>query len=120
MAELARIARLRADLELRRYAGYRSHAEAMRRHVGEAREELAAAMAAPASDALDQWRLATALVGYRAGQLHQAEEALLRMQPALDAARAAAATAFGRAEAIAQLRRLTARKEQERKARRTS
>ena len=42
MAELARIARLRADLELRRYAGYRSHAEAMRRHVDEAREELAA------------------------------------------------------------------------------
>lgn len=120
MAELARIARLQADLELRRYAGYRSHAEAMRRHVDDAREELAAAMAAPASDALDQWRLATALVGYRAGQLHQAEEALLRMKPALDAARAAAATAFGRAEAIAELRRLTARQEQEQKARRTS
>lgn len=119
MAQLARIARAKADLELRRYAGYRGHADAMRRHIESARDELTQAMAAPPTDAMDQWRLATALVGYRAGQLHRAEEALLRMQPALAAARAAAATAFGRAEAIAELRRLTVRQEQEEKARRS-
>lgn len=119
LTQLARIARTRADMELRRYASYRRHADAMSRQIETARDELAAAMAAPATDALDQWRLATALVGYRAVQLHRAEDALQLMQPSLNAARGAAATAFGRAEAIAELRRLTIRQEAEDKARRS-
>lgn len=119
LEQLARIARTQADIELRRYASYRRHADAMSRQIDGAREELTAAMVAPATDALDQWRLATALVGYRAAELHRAEEALLRMQPSLNAARAAAATAFGRAEAIAELRRLTIRQDREDAARRS-
>lgn len=109
--QMARIARARADLELRRYAACRAQADAMRQQVETARSELAAAMTVPGPDAMDHWRLATALVGYRAGQLHRAEDALTRIQPALESARGAAARAFGRAEAIAQLRRLKAAQE---------
>lgn len=117
LGQLARIAKAGADLELRRYAAHRTQAEAMRHQVETVREELAQAIAAPA-DALDQWRLTVALVGYRSGQLHRAEDALMRIQPSLEAARTVAARAFGRAEAIAQLRDITAAREREDKFRR--
>lgn len=116
---LARLARMRADLELRRYAAYRAQADEMRRHVDTIRDELHAAMTAPAGDALDQWRLTTALVGYRAGRLHRAEDGLARMQPALAAARKNATVAFGRAEALVQLQRMTVAKDREARDRRS-
>lgn len=116
---LARLARMRADLELRRYAAYRAQADEMRRHVDTIRDELHAAMTTPAGDALDQWRLTTALVGYRAGRLHRAEDGLARMQPAMDAARKNATVAFGRAEALVQLQRMTVAKDREARDRRS-
>lgn len=106
LGQLARIARARADMELRRYAACRAQSDALRAHVEAIRAELAAAIGAPVADSVDQWRLTTALVAYRADEVHRAEGALARMQPAVDAARAAAAQAFGRAEAISELRSL--------------
>ncbi len=106
LGQLARIARARADIELRRYAACRAQSDALRAHVEAIRAELAAAIEAPVADSVDQWRLTTALVAYRADEVHRAEGALARMQPAVEAARAAAAKAFGRAEAISELRSL--------------
>lgn len=113
LGQLARLARLKADADLRRYSAYRAHADAMQRQVDALRAELGEAIATPVSDALEQWRLTTALVAYRTGKAQRAEVALERMKPGLEAAQRAAALAFGRAEALSQLRRLTL--EQERK-----
>ena len=105
LGKLARIARLKADADLRRYSAYRAHADAMQRQVEGIRAELAEAIATPVSDALGQWRLTTALVAYRAGEAQRSEAALTRMKPGLDAAHRAALLAFGRAEALLQVQR---------------
>ena len=107
LGKLARIARLKADADLRRYSAYRAHADAMQRQVDAVRAELAETIATPVSDALDQWRLTTALVAYRTAEAQRSEVALARMKPGLDAAHRAAVLAFGRAEALLQVQRLT-------------
>ena len=117
LGQLARLARIKADADLRRYSAYRAHADAMQRQVDALRAELSEAIATPVTDALDQWRLTTALVAYRTGQAQRGEVALGRMKPGLEAARQAAALAFGRAEALAQLQRLTLAEERQRKER---
>jgi len=106
LGKLARIARLRADADLRRYSAYRAQAEAMQRQLDAVRAELSEAIATPGSDALDQWRLTTALVTYRTGQTQRCEAALAGMKPGLEAAHRAAVLAFGRAEALSQLQEL--------------
>lgn len=120
LGQLARLARIKADADLRRYSAYRAHADAMQRQADALRSELGEAIATPVSDAPEQWRLITALVAYRTGQAQRAEVALARMKPGLEAARRAATLAFGRAEALSQLRQLTLeqqRKEAERRRR---
>ncbi|SHM32626.1 hypothetical protein SAMN05444389_10744 [Paracoccus solventivorans] len=108
LGQLARIARVKADGELRAYSAHRAQAEAMQRQLDAVRAELAQAIAAPtAPDAPAQWRQTAALVGYRSEQLRQAEIALSRIRPGLEAARQAAVRAFGRSEALSQLQALT-------------
>ena len=88
LGRLARIARVKADGELRAYSACRAQAEAMQRQLDAVRAELAQAIAAPtAPDAPAEWRQTAAMVGYRAEQLRQAEIALARIRPGLDAAR---------------------------------
>ncbi len=95
LGQLARIARVKADGELRAYSARRAQAEAMQRQLDAVRAELAQAIAAPtAPDAPAEWRQTAALVGYRSEQLRQA-------------ARQAAVRAFGRSEALSQLQALT-------------
>lgn len=120
LGQLERLARIKADRELRRYAAWHSQADAMQRQVDVVRDELAQAVAAPADGGPGQWQLATAVVGYRAGQLHRAEDELTRLRPGLEAARATAAKAFGRAEALGQLRRMTLSAERLDRQRRTT
>lgn len=107
LGQLERIARIKADRELRRFAAFRAQSQAMQTHIDTARGDLAAAAAVPVPDLLAQWQMTTAIVGYHAHHLHRAEADLERLRPGLDAARSAAALAFGRAEALAELRRLT-------------
>lgn len=118
LAQLERLARLKADRELRRYSAFRAQSDAMQRQIDDARAELSAAAATPLTDAPSGWAATTALVGYHAGQLHRAEDSLDRLRPGLDAARTTAARAFGRAEALAELRRLTIARDREEKQRR--
>ena len=117
--QMGRIARAKADLELRRYAAHRAQADAMQRHVDDVRHELTEAIASPCGTDADRWRLTVAMVGYRAEAAHRAEQALRLMRPSLDAARASAAAAFGRAEAIAQLKQMAADEARARKLRRS-
>lgn len=113
LGKLAGIARIRADIELRRFAAVRKQAAAMQGQIDAVRSDLAEAIAAPATDALEHWQQTAALVGYRAEAVLRAEIALKRMKPALDSAHAAAAAAFGRAEALVQLRDLTLGRERQ-------
>jgi len=108
LGRLARIARVKADGELRSYSARRAQAEAMQRQLDSVRAELAQAVALPAApDAPAQWQQIAAMVGYRSEQLRQAEIALARIRPGLETARQAAVRAFGRAEALSQLQALT-------------
>ncbi len=108
LGRLARIARVKADGELRSYSARRAQAEAMQRQFDSVRAELAQAVALPAApDAPAQWQQIAAMVGYRSEQLRQAEIALARIRPGLETARQAAVRAFGRAEALSQLQALT-------------
>lgn len=118
LGQLARLARIKADAELRRYSAYRAHADAMQRQVDSLRADLSEAIASPASNAPEQWRLTAALVAYRTGEAQRGEAALARMKPGLEAAHRAATRAFGRAEALVQLQGLareSERREAERK-----
>lgn len=117
LAQLERLARLKADRELRRFSAFRAQSDAMQSQIDLARDELSAAATTPLSQAPSAWAAAAALVGYHAGQMHQAEDALDRLRPGLDAARTTAARAFGRAEALGQLRRLTRQRDREDKQR---
>lgn len=108
LGRLARIARVKADGELRSYSARRAQAEAMQRQLDSVRAELAQAVALPAApDAPAQWQQIAAMVGYRSEQLRQAEIALARIRPGLETARQVAVRAFGRAEALSQLQALT-------------
>lgn len=107
LGQLERLARIKADRELRRFAAFRAQSQAMAAQINAARGDLAAAAAVPVPDLLTQWQMTTAIVGYHAHHLHRAEAEMERLRPGLDAARTAAALAFGRAEALAELRRLT-------------
>ena len=108
LGHLARIARVKADSELRAYSARRAQADAMQRQLDAVRAELAQAISLPTvPDALAQWRQTAAMVGYRSEQLRQAEIALAHIRPGLEQARQAAVQAFGRSEALSQLQTLT-------------
>lgn len=108
LGRLARIARVKADGELRSYSARRAQAEAMQRQLDSVRAELAQVVALPAApDVPAQWQQIAAMVGYRSEQLRQAEIALARIRPGLETARQVAVRAFGRAEALSQLQALT-------------
>lgn len=117
MAQLERLARLKADRDLRRFSAFRAQSDAMQRQIDAARTALLAAASTPISETPAAWGTAAALVGYHAGQMHRAEDALDRLRPGLDAARTTAARAFGRAEALGELHRLILRQDREEKQR---
>lgn len=102
---LERIARLKADLEMRRLAAFRAHVEAARHRVRQLEDELDTLYRAERPFSIAEARLANALAGERSRALLNAEQELARLLPGYEQARQAAAREFGRAEAVHSLRR---------------
>lgn len=101
---LERIARLKSDLEMRRFAAFRAHVEAARARIGQIEHELEALYRADTPFSVAEARLVNALAGERSRALLTAERELERMMPGYEQARRSAAREFGRAEAVHGLR----------------
>ncbi|WP_199258782.1 hypothetical protein [Paracoccus binzhouensis] len=115
LAGLERIARLKADLELRRFAAFRAHVDAARQRIDQLGQALETLYGAETGFSIAEARLANLLAGERSRALLSAERDLERMLPGYEAARQAAAREFGRAEAVQALREtLAARARQDR------
>ncbi|ARC36496.1 hypothetical protein A6J80_08990 [Paracoccus yeei] len=100
LAQLERLARLKSDLEMRRFSAYRAHVTAAEERIAAIRDDLQAIHAAPAAFSVAEARLANALAGERTRALLRAEADLRQMLPGFEAARALAKREFGRVEVL--------------------
>lgn len=105
LARLERVARLKADQELKRFAAFRRHVAGLRAESDRLQAELLAEAARGAPESLGEARLAHALTRHTAGERLAVQGELDRLAPAFEAARLAAVREFGRAEVIAGLGR---------------
>lgn len=103
LSQLARVAQLKSDLELRRFAAFRAHVITARAQVDGIGNELSEASAQAAPQSLDDLRMLAAHIGLRTTDLMRAEADLANLTPRFDAARAQATRAFGRARALEQM-----------------
>ncbi|WP_347267339.1 hypothetical protein [Paracoccus sp. (in: a-proteobacteria)] len=115
LAQLQRIARLKADLEMRRFAALRGHVDAARATVSRLEGEIEGLYRAERAFSPAEARLTNALAGDCGRALGRAERDLQRLLPAYEVARQAASRALGRAEALGMLQdglRVKERREQ--------
>ncbi len=105
LAGLERIARLKADMEMRRLAAFRAHVEAARHRIGRLEAELEAIYCSDQPFSIPEARLTNALAGERSRALLAAEDELARILPGYEQVRQAAAREFGRGEAVHALRK---------------
>ncbi|MDO5605159.1 MAG: hypothetical protein Q4G25_08370, partial [Paracoccus sp. (in: a-proteobacteria)] len=89
---LARIAQIRADAELKRFAAFRAHVDALHRQHGELRAHINQGYGhAEDSFSVIGLRLAAVRAGRLARETSRIEAELARLAPGFDAARARAA-----------------------------
>lgn len=105
LAALERIARLRAEQELKKLAAFRSHVLAAHERAEASRAAMAQSYAAAAPLGIAEARMANVQAGRAARDLARAQQDLRQMQPRFDMLRQHAGREFGRAEALAELSR---------------
>ena len=105
LGRLERVARLKADVELKRFAAFRRHVAGLHVEADRIARDIIAEAGRGAPSSVGEARLAHALTRRMAGERIAVEGEIGRLQPAFDAARQAAAQAYGRAEVIAALGR---------------
>lgn len=105
LAQLQHLARLRSDLEMRRFSAYRASVAAARDRIGQIEDELQQLYEVPEAFSISGARLTNALAGDKTRALHREESELQRMLPGFETARQAAMREFGRAEVLRELRR---------------
>ncbi|RNF32906.1 hypothetical protein [Paracoccus methylarcula] len=103
LAALERIARLKAERELRKFAAFNEHMQAARLRAGHLREVLEQSYRSDAPLSLPEARLANAQASRAARELRVADRELERLTPRFEQARRAAVREFGRAEALREL-----------------
>lgn len=103
LAQLERIARIKAERELKRFAAFSVHMAKARDHADAMRTALDQSYRSAAPLSVAEARIANAQAGRSARELRQAEAEVARMQPRFDAARRDAAREFGRAEVLLNL-----------------
>ena len=97
---LERLARIKADRELKKFAAFSAHVTAARARVDGFQTALLQAHEAQAPLSLPEARAANAQAGRAARQLIQADAELARMLPRFEVARRQASREFGRAEVL--------------------
>ena len=105
LGRLERVARLKADVELKRFAAFRRHVAGLQADADRIAAGIIAEAARGAPASVDEARLAHAITRQMAGERIAVEGEIDRLRPAFDTARQAAAQAYGRAEVIAALGR---------------
>lgn len=103
LAALERIARLRAERELKKFAAFSAHMNAARARVDSLQAVLEQSYSSTAPLSLPEARMANAQAGRAARELRRAGQELSRLEPRFDAAREQAAREFGRAEVLLNL-----------------
>lgn len=103
LAALARLARLRSDQELRRFAELRQQMAGLEGRIASLEAEVLAGYPAGGGFSLAEARRSHAMTRAAAQDLRRQEEALLTLRPRFEAARQQAVREFGRAEVLAQL-----------------
>ncbi|RCW82872.1 hypothetical protein [Paracoccus lutimaris] len=104
LGKLERVARLKSDLEMRRFSAFRAHLIAARERVEHLGDELEAVYRSDSPFSVAEARLTNALAGEKSRALMRAEAELAQMMPGFEIARRGAVRAFGRAEVLRDLR----------------
>ena len=107
LAMLERIARIRAERELKRFAAFSLHMAQARNTAEAMRTALQQSYSSTAPLSVAEARIANAQAGRSARDLRQAESEVARMLPRFEAARRDAAREFGRAEVLLNLSALS-------------
>lgn len=105
LAALERIARLKAERELKKFAAFSAHMTAARQRVEALQAALDQSYRSTAPLGLAEARMANAQAGRAARELRRADQELHRLRPRFDAARQDAVREFGRAEVLLELAR---------------
>ena len=103
LAQLERIARLKAEQELKKLAAFSHHMTAAREQVAALQFALDQSYASVAPLSVSEARMANAQAGRAARELRRADQELARMTPRFEAARRDAAREFGRAQILLEL-----------------
>lgn len=103
LAALERIARLRAERELKKFAAFNAHMVQARGRVEAMRASLEQSYRSVAPLTVSEARMANAQAGRSARELQQADRELARLEPRFEIARQQAAREFGRAEVLLSL-----------------
>lgn len=104
LAALERLARLRADRELRQFAAMRQHHAGLQARIATLEAEVLAGYPAAGGFSLAEARRSHAMTRAAAQDLRRAEDEMLALRPRFEAARQQAVREFGRAEVLAHLR----------------
>lgn len=103
LGKLERIARLKSDLEMRRFSAFRAHLIAARERVTRIEGELEAIYRSDSPFSVNEARLTNAIACEKSQALLTAEADLQQLLPGFDAARQRAMREFGRAEVLKNL-----------------
>lgn len=100
LAALQKIARLKADRELKKFAAFSLHMNHARTKADAMRAALQQSYSSAAPLSVSEARVANAQAGRSARELAHAEAELRRMKPRFEAVRKDAAREFGRAQVL--------------------
>lgn len=102
---LERIARLKAERELKKFGAFRQHMAMAQGQCDAMRNALQQSYDSSSPLTLSEARMANAQAGRSARELARAQQELARMRPRFEQARQDAAREFGRAEVLLDLAR---------------
>lgn len=103
LEQLARLAQIRSDAELKRFAAFRAHIDAVATQEQLLRDKLAAAYQQKTAFSIAEARLANQEAGRLALGIARLETEMDRLRPGFDAARQRAVREFGRVQVLNRL-----------------
>ncbi len=103
LTRLAKLAEIRSDVELKRFAAFRRHVDTLAAQQNEQRDRLGHIFAQDEAFSIEGARLASIEAGRLAREMARLEAELDRIRPGFDAARSRAMREFGRVRALEQL-----------------
>lgn len=105
LAALERLARLRAEQELKKFAAFSQHMTALRNRVTQSQRILEESYQSLAPLTVPEARMANAQAARAAREYHNAKREIEQMLPRFEEIRRVAAREFGRAEVLLELSR---------------